>query len=164
MKNLLLLCLLLTPLFAGSVKFHYYSGMEGQEPVPYGVLNLLGGCENYEGISIDLNGDGEESDYILHGSGECTAASAVPVFIAQHRHGDTYRVVFSFMTNRVNFLYSEHNGLPDIKTSRGTASMYECEIWYFNGTKYEKVEEYLFSANDEETCRKHPEHCPWKFE
>lgn len=163
MKQLLLLLFAFT-LFAAETRFEYYSGMDGQGPLPYGVEKLLQGCDEFNGLAIDLNGDGEEEDYILHGSGGCTAASAVPVFIVQHRAGNTYRIVFSFMTNSVDLLLSEHNGLPDLKTSRGTASMYECEIWHFNGSEYEKVEEYLFSASDVEMCRKYPEHCPWKMD
>lgn len=170
MRQILILLLLTTIALATEVRFEYYTGLEDQQALPTGAeaairpieADAMGTCESYEGVAIDLNGDGEARDYIVRGYGGCAAASAEPVYIVQHRYKNVYRVVLSFMTSSVDILTTEHNGMPDIKTSRGTASMYECEFWHFNGTEYDTVDTYSISAYDGNTCKKYPGICPWK--
>ncbi len=146
--------------------FDYYVGMPEQTEVPEDVKHMMkysgeDKCENYAGVSFDLNGEEEGATIFFYGSGNCGAASAMPVYIAQQQPDSSYELIFSFLSNSIQVLETKHNGLHDLKSARGTASVYECEIWHFDGIEYIKAEEYLFYGGDEETCLKYPEHCPW---
>lgn len=90
------------------------------------------------------------------------AASAGPVWILKNE-GNKYEVVLNFVTYDLEVLNKKINGLRNIKTSRGTAGTAEVEFWTYTGKMYKKTASYHFSADDEKTCKAHPDICPFRF-
>jgi hypothetical protein len=118
---------------------------------------------SFHGKLFDLSGVGKRTDLIVTTINACGwGSSAGPVWILRSE-GGKYKVVFRFVTVSLEILKEKSNGLHKIKTSRGTAGSAEIEFWAYNGKIYNKTASYYFSADDEKTCKEHPDICPFEW-
>lgn len=171
MKLIISILLISAVLFSNDYYYRYTVDNDENSTVPTAVIEAINEyrgdiepCHKYEGIPIDLNGDGEENSYIVQGSGGCSAASADPVYLVQKQDDNSYEILLFKVTYSVDFLSNKTNGFYDIKTSRGTASVYECEFWEFDGQTYDTTKTYFITSDEGNTCKKYPGICPWVCE
>lgn len=111
------------------------------------------------GKPIDLSGQGAKSDFVVTTANACNwGASAGPVWIIRGA-----KIVLSTSAYAIKLKSKKDNGLFAIQTSHGSAGVASVEYWSFTGKKYKKTQSYIFTPDDEKTCKDHKDICPWQF-
>jgi hypothetical protein len=111
------------------------------------------------GKPIDLSGQGKKSDFVVTTTNACDwGASAGPIWVIRGNE-----IVLSTSTYSIKLKSEKTNDLFVIQTSHGSAGVASVEFWSFTGKKYKKTQSYVFTPDDEKTCKAHKDICPWQF-
>lgn len=121
--------------------------------------NEVGNDCKFIGKPIDLSAQGKKSDFVVTTAAACDwGASAGPVWIIRNNE-----IVLSTSTQSITLKPEKNNELFVIQTSHASAGIASVELWSFTGKKYIKSKSYVFTPDDEKTCKAHKDICPWHF-
>jgi len=166
MKTLFNSIILVLSITATTAKADDFSIEEkGLKPVPKTIDNAIRKTKEVSdeckliGKSIDLSGQGKKSDFVATTANACDwGASAGPVWVLRNNE-----VVLSAGTYSIKLNREKTNDLFVIRSSHSSAGVASVEFWSFSGKKYKKTQSYVFTPDDEKTCKAHKDICPWQF-
>ena len=138
---------------------------EGLKPVPKSVDDAIRKSQDVEneckiiGKTIDLATQQKKHDYVATTANACQwGANAGPVWVVKNN-----KVVLSTSTQSIKLITDKTDNLAVIQTSHGTAGIASVQFWSFIDGKYKVTHTYVFTPDDEATCKSHKDICPFQF-
>jgi hypothetical protein len=116
------------------------------------------------GKKVDLAGDGKNDDLLVTTKGTCLwSAGAAPIWGLRQNNGK-FVPVLKMHSYSISLAKTTTHGLRNITLTRGSAGYAEVEKWSYDGRSYRNGETIYFDSSDTETCKAHPDICPFDIQ